>query len=464
MSVVPGNVETDTQPPMSVPLRHFVVALGFLVAAVVASEFTGEPSEPLAHVHLLLAGWVCITIMGAMTQFVPVWSGTELHSRRLATAQLWLVTAGLAGFAGSLLTDRYDLLPYAGGFMLTGFWTFVYNVGRTLATARPLDVTERHFALALAYFLVLTVLGLSLAVGFTRPLFYDSPVARGDVVATHATLAVFGAVLTTVFGALYQLATMFTQTELHGIDSSLRTVEEVGYPVGVVALAVGRLFGNVSLARVGGVLVVGSVLCVAVILARKLTETSVEWTPMLSRYAVAAGAMAVWAILTLPAWVADPLARDATFGAPGARTLLLFGVVGFVVFGTLYHVVPFIVWVHRYSDRLGFEPVPMIDDLYDDRIAAADFVALVVGIGVLAAADLLEAADAQSVPRFGVDAAGAFVLVGSLAFATNLLLVLRRHGPQSLPAVLVGGRVGNGDAAGDDGGDAGDTLSSGGEP
>jgi len=455
MSVVPGDVETDAQPPMAVPLRHFVVALGFLVAGGAVGLVADAPLSGVAHLHLLLAGWVCVTIMGAMTQFVPVWSGTELHSRRLATAQLWLVTAGLTGFAAALLTERYDLLPHAGATMLVGFWTFAYNLGRTLATARPLDVTERHFALALLYFLALTALGLTLAVGFTEPVFLDLPVTRVDAVAAHATLAAFGAVLTTVFGALYQLATMFTQTELHGVDRYLRGVEEVGYPVGVVALAGGRLFRDPLIAKAGGLLVVASVLAVAVILARRLVETAVEWTPMLSRYAVASAAMAGWAALTLPAWLADPLAVDARFGAPGTDHLLALGVVGFVVLGTLYHVVPFIVWVHRYSDLLGYEQVPMIDDLYDDRLAALDFAALVAGAALIAAAELPVAAGVLPVPTALLwTAGGALWLAGSVAFAANLLLVLRRHGERSLPAVLLGSVVGGeGDTAGDDAGD-----------
>ena len=181
----------------------------------------------------------------------------------------------------------------------------------------------------------------------------------------------------------------------------------------------------------------------AIILARKLVETGVDRTPMLSRYAVAALAMGAWAVLTAPTWIVDPLAPGVTFGAPGTQLLLL-GAVGFVVLGTLYHVVPFIVWVHRYSDRLGLEPVPMIDDLYDDRVAAADFAALVAGVGTLAATDVLRAAArrwqavALEVPSPVVDLAGAAVFLGALAFAGNLLLVVRRHGPQSIPGVLVG--------------------------
>lgn len=312
MSVIPADVDTTRQPPMTIPLRHFVVALGFLAAAVglrVAFAVGVAPGAArLAHVHLLLAGWVCVTIMGAMTQFVPVWSGVELYSRRLATTQLWVVSVGLAGLAGCFLLGAFAWLPVFGAVALLGFWTFAYNVARTLSRLDGSDVTERHFGLALGFLAVVTALGVLLAVDFTRPLFAGIGVGHASVRAAHVTLAVFGVVVTTVVGALYQLATMFTQTKLRGVDVWLRRFEEVGYPVGVVALAGGRLVSDPTLARVGGALVALSLFGVAAILARRLVESAVDWTPMLTRYAVAAVALAGWAVLTLPAWLADPLA------------------------------------------------------------------------------------------------------------------------------------------------------------
>ena len=434
MGVVPGSLDTARQPPMTVPLRHFLVGLGFLLAGLLVGTgiVLGVTAgfATLSHVHLLLAGWICITIMGAMTQFVPVWSGTRLHSRRLSTLQLWLVTVGLLGFAVSLLGGHLSWLPVFGGAMLLGFWTFVYNIGRTLWTLPSYDVTERHFGLALGFFLLVTTLGFLLAVDFVHPLFVGLPISRADVVGSHATLAVFGAVLTTVLGALYQLATMFTQTELHGIDHRLRRIEEVAYPTGVVLVAGGRLAGVALLARLGGVLVVVSLLGFGVILGRRLYETQVDWTPMLSRYAVVVPAMVLWAALALPAWFADPLARNTVFDAPGTAHLLVLGVVGFVVLGTLYHIVPFIVWVHRYSDRLGYESVPMIDDLYDDRLAAVDFVLLAGGTAILVAADLLV------LPSIAPALGGILVLAGALLFFTNIVRVIRTHSPHALTGVL----------------------------
>ncbi|WP_436908436.1 hypothetical protein [Halosimplex marinum] len=446
MSAIPGEVDTDRQPPMTVPLRHFLVGLGLLVAggAVGVLDAVGLLSgfAGLAHVHLLLAGWVCVTIMGAMVQFVPVWSNVALHSRRLATAQLWLVAAGVAGMAASFATGAVGWVHAFGGLALLGFWVFVYNVGRTLARARPWDVTERHFALALAFFAVVPAMGFALAMDYSMVFLAGSPVSRVRLTAAHATLAVFGAVLTTVLGALYQLATMFTQTELHGVDIYLRRVEEVGYPVGVLALASGRLVGSAPLARVGGLLVAVALGGFAVVLGRKLVETTVERTPMLSRYAVAAAAMAAWAVLAARAWLADPLAPSALFGG-GPPHLLVFGVVGFVVLGTLYHVVPFIVWVHRYSDRLGYEQVPMIDDLYDDRLAAADFACVTLGAVGLVAGTALD------LPAVVTAGSGAVATVGFALFAANLLGVVREHSPHTLRAVLVS-RLGESGAATDE--------------
>jgi hypothetical protein len=43
MRVVPGDVDTDGGPPMAIPLRHFLVALGLLVAggAAMLASATG---------------------------------------------------------------------------------------------------------------------------------------------------------------------------------------------------------------------------------------------------------------------------------------------------------------------------------------------------------------------------------------------------------------------------------------
>jgi len=221
MGVVPGDIDTDSQPPMSLPLRHFLVGCGFLVAALAVGVLEAVGVTPgmtrAGCRHLLLAGWVCLTIMDAMTQFVPVWSSVTLYSRRLAGAQVWLTAGGVAGLATAFFTGLSWVFLPAGVTLVAGVWTFVYNVGRTLVAVEGPDVTEQHFAVALAWFGLLAPLGMSLASGLGG--WVQLPVPRAQVVEGHVTIAVFGAVLTTVIGALYQLAAMFTQTELSPFDT-----------------------------------------------------------------------------------------------------------------------------------------------------------------------------------------------------------------------------------------------------
>jgi hypothetical protein len=432
MRAVPRSIDTGQGPPVALPLGHFLVGLGFLLAAGVVgvAGATGRGAAGwtgLARTHLLVLGWVCVTILGAMTQFVPVWSGVRLWSRRLAAAQLWLVVPGVVGLAAGLATGRPGWLPVAGTLVLAGLWVFVANLGATLWTARPLDVTERHFALALGHVALtpLLGLGLGLALGGWR---LPAGLTYAGVAAAHATLAVFGVVLTTVVGALYQLVTMFTQVDPDAWDRRLQAVETATFPVGVVVLAGGRLLSVPGGARVGGVLVVVGLLAVAVSVGRRLRAARVEPTPTLARYAVAVVALALWAGVALPAWLRVPLANR--LGGPAARPLLLVGVVGAVVLGTLYHAVPFLVWLERYADRLGLEAVPAVEDLYDERLATAHLSLLLAGVAGLVVAG---AVGLGSVVEAGAWAA---VLGSGAVAAANLGLVVRRHARTSARSLL----------------------------
>ncbi|OYR93664.1 hypothetical protein DJ71_02540, partial [Halorubrum sp. E3] len=211
MRRVPGDLTTSTRPPTTIPLRHFLVALAFLVGGgglalcrVAGLAGAGAGLGGIAVAHLLLVGWVCLTIIGAMTQFVPVWSGVEIHSERLATLQLG---AGAVG------------------------------VARTLWRARPFDTTEAHFALAVLFLALAAVLGVTLAADYRWGVLAGTGLSRPAVVDAHVTLAVLGAVVTTVIRAPYQLGPMFTQTDALSVETRAARVETAAYPVGVGALA-----------------------------------------------------------------------------------------------------------------------------------------------------------------------------------------------------------------------------------
>ncbi|WP_396613356.1 hypothetical protein ACH9L7_17140 (plasmid) [Haloferax sp. S1W] len=439
MSAILAEVDTDGGPPIAIPFHHFAVAAVFLLAGIGLGGLSVTGGRipvvggtlvfaHVAQIHALLAGWVCITIMGAMTQFVPVWSSVDLYSRRVAHFALLFVSAGIAGLVVGFSTAGFTLLAISGTVALTGFWVFAYNIARTLASARPLDSVERHFAYAVVFLLLATLLGLSLAIDFTTPVLRDAGLSRSNVVLSHATLAVFGIVLTTIFGAFGQLSEMFTQTTQSTTGEQLRRIEELLHPTGTLVFASGRLLDIEWLALVGGLAVVAATLAFAAATGRLLLRMRVPWSPVLRRYAVAVVAMVVWALTAGATWVASPLSRATLFGPQGATFLFGLGVVGFVVFGTLYHVVPFIVWVDRYSDDLGRRPVPMLDDLYRADIALTDFVLLVSGTLVLLGAVGLGESTTGAMTVVG----GGLLAMGAVAFVVNLAQTVRNHVPEGI--------------------------------
>ena len=402
------DVDTAGGPPLWLPLSHVAVGLGFLLVGLVAGVFavTGRLAGlgRLAPVHLLLVGWVCVTIMGAMAQFVPVWSGVELHSRRLAAAALVLVTVGVAGLAAAALVGRPRLFVL-GLAAVGGVWLFVYDLLRTLPFG---DVTERHFAYALCALAAAVALGGLLALDFATGVLARG-VSHAALRAAHVTLAVLGGVLLTVVGALFQLGPMFAGNgSLDRHARALCRVEEATLPLGVLLLAVGRGVALPVVAAVGGALVVGGVLVTGVVLLRTVRSGRTESTPTANRYVITAVALPLWAVLAGPTLVTRPLAAGVV--GPPAATWTLGVALAAVLAGTLYHVVPFLVWDHRYADRLGYDPVPMVDDLYDARLERADLVGLCLGGSAVVAS-----------AAFGLDGVVAGAVVASAALGIAAL-------------------------------------------
>jgi hypothetical protein len=429
-----ADLDTDQQPPLALPFAHFllggallvvgggVAGLGPLVLPIRASS--------VGTLHLLLAGWIGLTIMGAMVQFVPVWSGTRLHSERLSLASLWLVVLGVVGLVGTFFAGTYGGFPFAAAPLVAGFWLFGYVIVRSLPPLRALDITEAHFLAAICALLIATVLGWLLATDLQYRLLDPTGIDRHGLLMAHLTLTVFGFVTLTIVGALYQLAPMFTQAPDHRADAALAHVEMVALPAGVFLLAAGRLSGSVVLSRFAAALVLAGVAAFALVLLRRLAQAQVDLGPMLQRYWVVGGSALGWVLLTVPHWLSAPTSYFARFGSPQGTHLLFVGVFTVTILGTFYHVVPFIIWFHEYSDRLGLEPVPMIDDLYDDRLARIDFWLVLAGLGALWAGELL------TLPTWFHIAGGNLLGVGVLLFAVNMGLVVARHRPATIREVI----------------------------
>lgn len=97
----------------------------------------------LAHVHMLLLGFVTMMIYGVGYHVVPRFAGSPLHRPRVAGWHWWLSNIGLAMMATGFCLRAHDLgaatpvLATGGTLSALGAYIFVYLLWRTLDAKRP---------------------------------------------------------------------------------------------------------------------------------------------------------------------------------------------------------------------------------------------------------------------------------------------------------------------------------------
>jgi cbb3-type cytochrome oxidase subunit 1 len=92
----------------------------------------------LAHVHMMLLGFVAMMIFGVAYHVIPNFAGFPLHRPAAARAHWWLANVGLALMASGFVLRVHaptagTLLLAAGGTLsAAGAYLFVYLIWRTI--------------------------------------------------------------------------------------------------------------------------------------------------------------------------------------------------------------------------------------------------------------------------------------------------------------------------------------------
>jgi len=98
---------------------------------------------------------------------------------------------------------------------------------------------------------------------------------------------------------------------------------------------------------------------------------------------------------------------------------VVFGCITFLVIGMMYKVVPFLVWFHKYSDKVGKEKVPLLKDMFSERLGNIQFYLINIGVPAVIAGLLI---GNQIVVGLGT----AIMFISSLLFGYNMLVVFTR--------------------------------------
>lgn len=338
-------------PPISVPLRFFLTAPLFLLAAALLVAWQGPMAlqsrytpVALALTHLLTLGVVSMTMCGALMQMLPVLAGSPIaYPKKVAALSHGLLTLGVPVLVLALLTDNATLGLIAAIFLAGGFGAIILAVASSLMRAKSRNSTVIAMGFSVAALAITVILGVALLL------------ARGGgwhinylLLATlHPFWGLLGWVALLVIGVAYQVVPMFQITPNYP-KLATQWLTIVLFML-LLAKSVSRVLSlpiavdmiiDLSLA-VG--FVVFAVITLRLQSRRKRRHadpTLLYWRFGMGALIVAAMSGAVLTMISIEAEKALSLELGIVF---------IFGFLLATISGMLYKIVPFLIWFHLQS-------------------------------------------------------------------------------------------------------------------
>jgi hypothetical protein len=365
-----AGLSLDQAPPLSIPASFFLsIPLGILLAGGILLK-TGSAAlvspwmpQALALTHAGTLGVLAMGMIGALYQMTPVVAGTPVPFTRIARLVHILLLTGLACFSWRLLGGPTQAMAAAIICFGLALPAFLLPLGWALARAATQDETVQGMRLAVASLVLITLIGLFMAGGFAGGEFSAKRMLWMQV---HLTLALAGWVGGLIMAVSWQVIPMFylapgpAKIAKRGLLVLLLGGLLLPLLVALTNMSFGDFLASNQLAAVAA-----------------LPATIVIWLlhPALTLRSIAQrqrkrsdASLLFWqaglgiGLLLIPLSVATVLLPDprwqVLFG-----WLAIWGWAAMIMHGMLSRIVPFLVWFHRYSTRVGLEMVPSMRSL-----------------------------------------------------------------------------------------------------
>ncbi|HPW29969.1 MAG TPA: permease [Rhodoferax sp.] len=375
----------DEGPPISAPLRFFLTAPLFAIAAGLLLLWSGPEMlasrwtpQVLAFTHLITVGFMLQVMLGALQQLLPVMAGACMHQAdRVASVVHATISLGAGLLAAAFLTSLPLLFAAAAVILAIGIVTFVGAALHALQGAVVGCAVRHGLRLALLGLLLTAGIGLVNAIALGWPidialqLWTNVHLAWGFVGWAGVLLGVVGFVVVPMFQQTRPYPRWFSQG-FAGSGAALvalwTAAELTGYACTAAVLAVGVVLLAASLALMTLNLLLGS------------KRPSLDAVHLLWRFGMASAVAACgWLLLAqVSASVAQWQCWSLLFG-----TLVLVGSFMSVIQAMLYKIVPFMVWLHLQERAQGRLMAPNVKKVLAEKPMRGHTWAHFLAVGLL---------------------------------------------------------------------------------
>ena len=415
----------DQSPPLAAPLRFFLTAPLFAIAAG-GVLIAGGPEAlvsrwsptVLAMTHLLAVGFMLNVMLGALLQILPVVAGANMHRPlRVAATVHAAIALGTVCLAAAFLSYWPPLFVAAALLLGVGGAYFVLTAVLAMRGLTASSTTLAGIKHALAGLVVTLLLGLlmssGLGLGIDLPLIElaDLHLGWGFMAWGVALLAAVAYVVVPMFQLTpaypERFARLFSITVLAicTLWTLAATLDYLGH----------EGWGRLVVWAAGALLALAALFCgITLAIQRRSKRARFDATQHLWRVAMlcALVACALWAAALLSPSVEQWEARALVCGV-----LVLCGAFMSVIVGMLYKIVPFLIWLHLQNRGQGAVAAPNMKKIIVERDMERQCLAHVVSCALLLFAALWP--DAFAYP------AGVALIAANAWLLRNLLSALR---------------------------------------
>ena len=368
-----SNLSLDQAPPEDIPFRYMItgpsfgILTGLLLAGFGDNMFiTSWSLDTVALTHAITLGWLTMIMMGAFYQMVPVLVGGQVPWIGMSRHIYHLLVVGILVFVTGLLTWVVPLLAIAVILLLIGFTGFSVQLLAALFKVKANKPVVFAMRISVICLIVTVILGV-LMVGLLYDWWYF-PIDRASLKYMHMTTGLLGWISLLIFGVSFHVIPMFYLTKAFNEKISILIISLVTVSIVTLSCAFLMKLDRFWLISAGAPATLAMLIftwTTAKLLwqrQRKMVDTTLRFWK-LGLFCL------IPAVLMLSF---DLFHYDETF-AYLFGILFLLGFAMAISNGMLYKIVPFLVWLHRFSSLVGKIKTPSMKDIVGDKPARIQF-------------------------------------------------------------------------------------------
>jgi len=209
-----NGLSIDQAPPLSAPIRFFLTAPLFGVIAGILMFFNDSSVlmgrfavDSIVIAHSLTIGFLGFTMLGALTQMLPVLVGAKMpHVAFVAKYSYLLLSFGLLAMIFGMLAQNSILISVAVFGLGGGFLMMIGSMAIALKGVKNFTPTVKAIATSLLFATLIVFMGTFLLYSY---IVNDINELHMIVANVHSVWAVFGFAGILIIGVAFQVLPMF---------------------------------------------------------------------------------------------------------------------------------------------------------------------------------------------------------------------------------------------------------------